>query len=129
MTNLICCAKRIDTKEWVEGYVYIPTDEIEYALITKGTINKRDNYVVFRDTVRYYSGLDDIHGRKVFEQSIIEYTRSHNIKAVGKIVFYKGAFMIEYTDEWGDTEWAPLYRFSDIKVIGNTFDNPKLLEA
>lgn len=131
MTDLICCGKRFDNRVWVEGYAYFPTDETELAMILKGTMNKRDNYIVFRDTVRRYTGLDDVHGRKIFEKSIIEYEhiRARNVKQVGKVIYYKGAFIVEYGDSFGDTHAYPLYDLTAIKVLGNVFDNPKLLEV
>lgn len=131
MTDLICCAKRFDNRVWVEGYAYFPTDETGLAMIVKGTMNKRDNYIVFRDTVRRYTGLDDVHGRKIFENAIIEYShiRGRDFKEVGKVVYYRGAFMAERKDFTGDTHAYPLYDLCNIKVLGNVFDNPKLLEV
>lgn len=130
MTDLICCGKRFDNRVWVEGYAYFPTNETGLAMILKGTMNKRDNYVVFRDTVRRYTGIDDVHGRKVFESSIIEYShiRARDTKWVGKVIFYRGAFMAESKDSMGDTHAYPLHDLTAIKVLGNVFDNPKLLE-
>lgn len=128
MTDLICCGKRFDNYAWIEGYVYFPAGEKGLAMIIESTNGKK--HVVFRETVRRYTGLDDVHGRKVFENSIIEYSHIHgqSLKEIGRVIYYRGAFMAESADSFGDTRAFPLYDLCNIKVLGNTFDNHKLLE-
>jgi uncharacterized phage protein (TIGR01671 family) len=70
-----------------------------------------------------YTGLNDVNGNKIFECDIIEYTQHHfntdMVKTKRKIVKWKYDKWSIYETNAGE---------SDVKVIGNIFENPNLLQ-
>ena len=88
---------------------------------------KMQTYVVDRETVGQYAGLNDKHGKRIFEGDIVEgayFTAEDG--GYGVVGFDDGAFEIIgnnccgtfHEDYWG----------RDFEVIGNIHDNPELLE-
>ena len=89
-------------------------------------INK---YSVYADTVGQYTGLTDKNGTKIFEGDIVEYNDGFDyFKAV--IKYKLGLFGMACFDNFtsfGEMEWYSGQSY-DIKIIGNIFDNPELVE-
>ena len=143
--DILFRGKRADNGEWVEGY-YFKMNETTYAFAEDyekypvpvhhyilsermsdwGLPNRAYFQEVDPETVYQYTGLTDKNGRKIFEGDIL---RSDDNK-VGQVQWFEehSAFMI-----WNIAESKVhfLYdnNFSKIKVIGNIFDNPELLES
>lgn len=73
--------------------------------------------------IMQYTGLNDVSGNKIFECDIIEYTQHHfntdMVKTRRKIVKWK-------YDKWGVYETNA--GESNVKVIGNIFENLDLLQ-
>lgn len=71
-----------------------------------------------------YTGLNDVTGKKIFDCDIIEYTQHHfstdMVKTKRKIVKWK-------YDKWGVYETNA--GESDVKIIGNIFENPDLMQG
>lgn len=114
----LCRGKRIDTGEWMQGYLY---GIWERRYILWGMTNDIPNMVeVDPSTVCQCTGYDGIYEKDIFADET-------------------GIFVIKWSDdtlEWiventYSSETIPLYEFSPkkIDVIGNEIDNPELLEG
>lgn len=115
--------KRIDNKEWVEGY-YVPIANSLHLIYTGKFEIKRggiylDQVPVFSETVGRFTGLTDKNGRKIFEGDIV-ICEGENCE----VRFKHGTWLVEFINE----EWDFLYTTSkQIEVISNVHDNPELL--
>lgn len=116
--------KRIDNKEWVDGY-YCPKPyshfPCEDTIFPIETLNQCWQGVkIIPGTLSQYTGLTDKNGRKIFEGDILEAESGNR----GYVVFINGAFMKSC-----NSKDMPFLIASDVNaVIGNVFDNPELIE-
>lgn len=132
-------AKRMDNGEWVRGYFWIGND---HAYIIPSNIgiaydderNELTAYAVEVDpsTLCQCTGLTDKNDKLIWENDIVEATG----RVFGMVRF--GKYGDTETDygfyiEWDKTQlyWRNDFGYwrKDIKVIGNIFDNPELMEV
>lgn len=151
-------AKRKDNNRWIEGF-YVKAEGkdfiIKYGMICGNNdfLSMDDEYAeIDPATLSQYIEWRDDHGQRIFENDIVEFvsspTRSEKYLIwwnremsmttaipLDKIernggdyynhvkyhTFTYDTFCLMMQDPWGD--------FRDIKVIGNLFDNPELLEG
>jgi len=111
--------------EWVYGhYVYNPISNEHYIFHETMVAT-----TVKPGTVSQYIGLNDVNGNKIFEGDFVEqhypdydvnhYYNKHN----GLIVNYGYGWKIK------DGDIREVYAgFATVKVIGNKWDNPELVE-
>lgn len=144
MEEILFRGKSIKTGEWVYGDLYA-TGEIP-MIVKDGIASEWDNFIeVDKKTIGQYTGLDDINNNKIFKGDICKFVINH--KHYEEIssgqVFYedcgwritdkpvsleKSMCSIDlglFVDGWSG-EKSPS---SVIGVIGNVWDNPKLLEV
>lgn len=148
-------AKRTDNGEWIEG-CYIQT-EGKHFIIKYGMICGNNDFLSMDDeyseidpaTLSQSIGWKDSHGNRIFENDIVEivsspkrsykyliwWNREMNMTTPvplddihfnghdywgGNPSFNYAAFCLMFQDPWGD--------FSDVKVIGNLFDNADIIK-
>jgi len=84
-------------------------------------------FIPFRENMplMQFTGLHDKNGKEIWEGDIVKTINEE----IGKVVFSIGAFWAEYLwpHNWDPMAPAEIVR-SDMKVIGNIYENPELLE-
>lgn len=147
MREILFKAKRIDTGEWVEGYLH--KCEGEFVISNNDGLGEFIN----AETLCQYTGLIDKNGQKIWENDILlqKTTDMHwcrwqctGIVKYGKHDWNEGeygydsvGFYIEPIVKKGDIERMSCGVCQDYfidenypyEVIGNIFDNPELLEG
>lgn len=148
-------AKRLDNGEWVEGNLLLSEDaEKDFRAIivpVRGSnmFTDRDDkdlgievwYQVDPDTICRYTGREDRNGRKVWENDILKIAEV--VDCAGRFFNPPVAFPNMVFVRWDYCAWiwemiGPVKRYFSFpdawchyesEVIGNTMDNPELLEV
>lgn len=84
---------------------------------------KEDSIPMSSDKIMQFTGLRDRDGQKIYEGDIVQR---------GVITFSRGKFQGTYYDGNGNLsdDWEDdLYQERNIKVLGNIYANPELLES
>ena len=135
MREILFKAKRKDNGEWVEGYYlniakinhFICTGKIKLDGALKGVI-ATEMYEIDPDTICQYTGLTDKNGKEIWENDICNTFENDSKEMLRNVVkFEDGCFKVfkkHYLSMYLDR-----YEESDLKVVGNIFDNPELLEV
>lgn len=143
MENILCKAKRIDNREWIEGYVvferyprhpFVRPSILEVdkdGAIKIGSFEEDYNYQfvkVDQDTICRFTGLTDKNNKKIWTNSICKYYNPEDKDGIGVIeddfVNWIGGtiakkevltplFYLTCSEEW--------------EVIGNIFDDETLI--
>ena len=113
-------------QKWVYGYglhqsIFI--DGSSNAYVTAGT---REVFIVDKESAGQYTGYKDINDVEIYEGDIVETTRTLN-HIVGVVTMIKSCW---YIQDGKDSYYRLIPRFgtAENKVIGNVFENKKLLE-
>lgn len=129
--------KRIDNREWVEGFLFMVND-VPYILPhhKTGQPIHADNLLktvveVLEDTICQCTELKDKNGKLIFENDIlsghidVEFPEDETIK---RVVWHENGWC---TNEPGCDDYEELDDFDseNFEVIGNKIDNPELLEV
>lgn len=136
-------AKRKDNGEWVEGSLLL-TENKAYIAVDAETMSMDNEctdlyatewYEVDKDTICQFTGLLDKNGNKIWENDVVKYKNADGIKfngttltVIGKVVYNEKAasFAVYGKDEIGG-KYCDYFPIKNVEVIGNIFDNPKLL--
>ena len=130
MREILFKAKRIDNGEWVEGYLF---ETREHAYIAYANQFDDDLFLspqnifieVDPSTICQYTGLNDNHDNKIWENDIIRCGRNTVVSWDEHFARWcltrKGWLFKHFVGEAQNPE--------DCEVIGNIFDNPELLEG
>ena len=120
--------KRIDNNEWVYGLPSCDEDgEIEEIEVwSEDDINF---YSVDPETICQCTGIKDKNGKLIWENDIVNCLTEDCFGYIGWNESEAG-FYFNVLLEDGSFEEEHIYDYQDcIEVIGNTFDNPELLEV
>lgn len=127
--------KRIDNREWVEGFLFMVND-VPYILPhhKTGQPIHADNLLktaveVLEDTICKCTGLKDKNGKLTWENDI---ANCMDAECCGYISWNESeaGFYFDVLLEDGRFEEEHIYDYQDcMEVIGNTIDNPELLEV
>lgn len=125
--------KRIDNGEWVEGYLSYPfcteKGNESYYFYAKDSLGFFCRCVVDASTICQCTGLKDKNGRLIWENDI---ANCMDAECCGYISWNESeaGFYFDVLLEDGRFEEEHIYDYQDcMEVIGNTFDNPELLEV
>lgn len=133
MREILFKGKRIDNGKWVEGYY-----QKRYDLLgnEEHLIFHADSYTVWEyvkidpETLCQFTGLYDRYGNKIWENDIL---MAHLDESYPDDVTYE---TVEWSiNGWGtrengslDREYLGEFDLEHYEVVGNVFDNPKLLQ-
>lgn len=143
MREILFRGKSTETNQWIYGGFHIwekrqvcalgndrlKDDEISCVI----TVNSFADWnmprtmqavEVIADTVGQYTGLTDRNGNKIFEGDIVNILTEN--EEIGVIVYEDGGF-IAHADKFSIDIIYKINR-TDVEVIGNKYDNPKLME-
>lgn len=126
--------KMIDSDEWIYGWLrqsgeqqinkangqYIKTEK--YYQIQN---EKYKSQFVQEHTIGQYTGLKDKNGTEIYEGDIVKANWFDKEKVIGEIYFSMGCFILANSSV-SDNQ---LFIFKNLEVIGNIYDNPKLLKG
>ena len=124
MNNYLFRGKKAETKEWVYGN-FVKAQNGETAIIdTQDVIHE-----VSPETVRQYSGIDDILGVKIFEGDRAT-GEAYDIcktliEGVLTVIFDEGAFWVTGKTKYDRIGYCLLCYVGNIKVVGNIHDEEK----
>lgn len=141
-------AKRKDNGEWVEGYyVYCRKRHYILPLLNEaiGYDEREDEWIEIEpDTICLLTGLTDKNGKEIWENDIVRYTfdypsetaTENGMKERISSVFWsewRGSWSVYADERKGKGMNNDLFKYArngnTVEVIGNIFDNPKLLEV
>lgn len=134
MREILFKEKRIDNGEWVQGDLVHSVYKINDTCAGKYG-SEVGMHQVDTNTICQYTGLTDKNGKKIWENDIVVYDNSpYNVYCTphtGNIAYRNGCLCFKYW-LYGSINYMPftadVFFGSKCEVIGNTIDNPELLD-
>ena len=123
MREYIFCGKRVDTEEWIEGYLGYNKVRKQYYIM-----DDVDSFPipVHKESVGQYTGMKDVADKRIFEGDIMETAVSGITYHRGVVEFADGAFGLRCTD---GSAYFLCFVAENYAIIGNVFENKDLLEG
>ena len=148
MREILFRGKRTDNGEWVQGDLLLDQDLeqaqivwFDYKSTEDGIERDGDGAIVIPETVGQYTGLTDKNGRKIFEGDILHIAKI----ADGFGEYYQPPldYPVNVVVKWDLCAWMwetlcddkryitfpDAWCHYECEIIGNTYDNPELLEV
>ena len=131
MREILFKAKRLDNGEWIEG-CYFSKPILNYHCILEG----ENQWQIDPNTLCQFTGLIDKDGNKIWENDIVDVSDCW-WNAHGPAGYNSPIVLVEWNeyncgfDPFAnyDCDCEVYYDAKNVKVIGNKFDNPTLLEG
>ena len=129
-------AKRLDNDEWVYGQYYHNYQVTGEGITNQHFIMERTKHhetkprQINPKTLGQYIGMKDEDMRVIYEDDIVGFVKTHNKEPYIGLVKYcpeVAGFMLTSKEAWCATEFGA--GTVNLEVIGNTHDNPELLET
>ena len=143
MREILFRGKRIDTKEWVYGYYMNGAFPFNKGLqrqsyILTGSMKNFNGLWVLEkvriipETVGQYTGVEDKEGKKIFEGDLVTFHTEYEMDN-DDVWYEKEPYLVKWDNEIAGFE--PFYLngrwrcdIVNLKIVGNKWDNPELLE-
>ncbi len=121
--------KRIDNGEWVYGYFTRNDESGRCYITTQSKTGGAYPWEVDPATVGQYIGLKDKHGREIYTDDIIRIGEMGG--EAGRVIFDTAclAYMVVNEHQWTGAYRLGDFDGSDITIVGNIHENPKLLDV
>lgn len=122
-------AKRVDNGEWEIGYLYRLSENTHPFIMLCGKCG--ESHEVDEHTICQCTGLKDKNGNMIWENDIVKDEKGNLYKAFWQKNYYQYSWICIKSNylpigaQWN--LWS--IKSFEIEVIGNTFDNPDLLES
>lgn len=136
MTEILFMGRRIDNEEWVAGYVTRKRHSDHKGKVKSyyfNALNELGEVVecaVSAESISQFTGLIDKNGKKIFEGDIVCVPMrgccDKTTNEIGVVEWLNGAFSVAWKKKENGRHFAGY--LENIEVIGNIYDNPKLVE-
>ena len=130
MREILFRGKRIDNSGWVYGLVTAIGEK--YSTIHVVYPKYEMDYRVYTKTVGQYTELKDKNGEKIFEGDFVTFHTEYEMPD-DDVWYEKEPYLVKWDNEIAGFE--PFYlngrwrcNIVNLKIIGNKWDNPELLE-
>ena len=127
MREILFRGKRKDNGEWVYGNYAVTNNNGKRHFIFQ---NKAFEFEVESETIGQYTGLTDKNGKKIFEGDIL---REYHPEQDVIIEWSDASFGFRRANKPKDCVYSTIRymqnAMSRLKIIGNIYDNPELLET
>lgn len=124
MREILFRGTRIDTGEWVYGFLYVTHNgEYEISIYSKEYNIERLTAVVIPETVGQYTCLTDKNGKKIFEGDIVHCYGGEYCQGYWE---YNEIVIVDFDD------YIAIAKISECEyneVIGNIHDNPEMMKG
>lgn len=117
----------IESKEWHIGNIVKEPDGLYIRDINKNVMV----YINDKSTICQCTGLRDKNGKRIWENDIVKDENDNFYKAFWQDNYYQFSWVCIESDKLPIGAKWDLWNIKsfEIEVIGNTFDNPELLES
>lgn len=112
--------------KWKYGYLTIAPQSL--AIKEPYACNTTTIWCVAPETVGQYTGLTDKNGNKIFEGDILEFINNDNEQTNYEVLWFTNKWVVLQC-EMTVADDLDLFFVEHCVVIGNIYDNPKLLEV
>lgn len=131
----LCRAKRTDNGEWVEGYYRnIPCLD-KHHIFPINPKNRLECYEVDKFTICQCTGRRDEAKKLIFEHDVVAFLDATSTEngysehyQAGEVLWDDETLSFQVTERLSAESYEVLGD-CDCKVLGNSFDNPELLEV